>query len=189
MKGMDLVKGVLVSLAAVGFCLPHPVLAASADVDRVPVVTDVGLSSGGVLVGQVVDSQGIALAKVPVSLQGGGREIARAQTDANGYFAVRGLRGGVHQLVTPGAQGTFRLWKSDTAPPLSQEGALLIVDRQMVRGQSCEPGCEPGCGIGCGSCCKGLSYWLANPWVVTGIVATAVAVPVAIHNSGRPSSP
>ena len=182
MKGMDLVKGVLVSLAVVGFCLPQTASAAGATVDRVAVATDVELGAGGVLVGQVVDPQGIPLVKVPVSLQGRGQEIARARSDANGYFAVRGLRGGVHQLSTTGGQATLRLWKPGSAPPLAQKGALLVVDRETVRGQCAEPECGP-------SGCKGLKYWLANPWVVTGIVATAVAVPVAIHNSGRPASP
>jgi hypothetical protein len=27
-----------------------------------------------------------------------------------------------------------------------------------------------------------LGYWLTNPWIVAGLVAAAVAIPVAIHN-------
>ena len=37
-----------------------------------------------------------------------------------------------------------------------------------------------------------VKFWLSNPWVVAGIVATAVAVPVGIHNAdrgGKPVSP
>ena len=143
-----------------------------------------------------VISQGVPLAKVPVLLQGRDfqgrdREIAQAMTDANGNFAVRGLRGGVSQLAAGGSQEIFRLWKPGTAPPLAREGVLLVVDRRTVRGQCGGPQC--GVPTSCGpspGLCKGMSHWLANPWVVTGIVATSVAVPVAIHNSGgRPASP
>lgn len=193
MKGKGVVRGALVSLAVVGFCLPQTAFAVQASVDRVPSVADVALQDGGVLCGQVVDPQGIPLARVPVSLQDRNGEVARAVTDGNGYFAVQGLRGGVHQLVAARGHGTFRLWTPGTAPPSSQKGALLVAARETVRGQQCESGCEPECGVPCGPCygsgCKGVAYWLANPWVVTGIVATAVAVPVAIHNSGRPASP
>ena len=122
MKGKGVVKGALVSLAVVGFCLPETALAAAAAVDRMPAVTDVALTDGGVLFGKVIDPQGAALAKVPVSLQGRDREIARAVTDGNGYFAVRGLRGGVYQLVAETGQGVFRLWQPGTAPPSCQEG-------------------------------------------------------------------
>ncbi len=197
MKAKRVVKGVLVSLAVVGFCLPQTALAAGASVGRAPIVVDVALTDGGVLYGQVVDPQGSALVKVPVLLRDRDRELARAVTDKNGYFAVRGLRGGVYQLATVGGQGMFRLWKPGSAPPASEQGALLIVQGDTVRGQ-CESCGEPTCGAGCDSCggARGepacgsrLAVWLANPWVVAGIVATAVAVPVAIHNSGRPASP
>jgi hypothetical protein len=30
-----------------------------------------------------------------------------------------------------------------------------------------------------------MKRWLANPWVIGGIVAVAVAVPVALHNANR----
>jgi len=195
MKGMGIVRGVFVCAAVTGACLPQTVLAAQVAVDPAPVVTDVALEDGGVLVGQVVDTQGVPLAKMPVllqgrDLQGREREIAQAMTDANGHFAVRGLRGGVNRLAAAGSQETFRLWKPGTAPPQARQGALLVVDRATIRGQCGGPQCGvPTCGPSPGLC-KGMSHWLANPWVVTGIVATSVAIPVAIHNSdGRPASP
>ncbi len=171
MKCVGVLRGFLVSLAAAGCCLPQTALAAAAAPNRPQLVTDVELRQGGILLGQVVDPQGMPLAKVSVSLQDQAREIARAKTDANGYFAVRGLRGGVYQIVAAEGHGAFRLWTPGHAPPTSHKGALVVAGRQAVRGQ---------CGV--------LNFWLSNPWVVAGIVATAVAVPVAVHNAKRPAS-
>lgn len=174
MKGVGMVRGVLVSLAVVGFCFPQPLSAAGAVPDQRPVVIDVALMDGGVLLGQVVDPQGASLKGVPVSLRDRDREVAAAKTNDGGFFAVRGLRGGVYQIVAAEGHGAYRLWTPGTAPPSSQQGALVVAGRQTVRGQ-----------FGGGA----LRFWLANPWVIAGIVATAVAVPVAIHNAQRPSSP
>jgi len=192
MKRKRVLTGGLVWLAVLGFCLPQPMQAAEAPIDPAPVVIDVALADGGLLIGQVVDPQGSALPKVPVSLRNGNRQIAAAETDANGQFAVRGIPGGVYQAVAAGGHATFRLWAPGTAPPSSRRSLLLIAGQRAVRGQCSEPGCgecgecdEPPCEPRCGR----LAFLLANPWVVAGIVATAVAVPVAIHNSDRPSSP
>jgi len=190
MKGMGVIQGVLVLLAAAAICLPQPALAAGAAVDQTPVVIDVALQSGGLLLGQVVNPQGIGLAKVPVSIRDRGREVATTQTDNRGRFAVRGLRTGVYQLVTTEGHGTYRLWQPGTAPPTSQQGVLLVAGQKTVRGQCPDCG-EPSCGEP--ECAtpgrRGLALWLANPWVVAGIVGTAVAVPVSIHNADRPTSP
>ena len=171
MKCVGVIRGFLVVLAALGFCIPQPALAAMTGGDRAPVVTDVELGERGLLLGQVVNPQGMPMAKVTVSLRNTDREIARAKTDNNGYFAVRGLRGGVYQIVAAEGHGAYRLWTPGHAPPTSQKGALVVAGRGAVRGQ---------CGV--------LDFWLSNPWVVAGIVATAVAVPVAVHNAKRPAT-
>ena len=172
MKGM--VKGMLVSLAVVGFCLPQPLLAAVAAGQPAPDIADVALLDGGVLMGRVVDSQGVSLANVPVSLRSQSLEIAATTTDQSGLFAVRGLRGGVYQIVAAESHQSYRLWAPGMAPPSSQPGALVVAGGQTVRGQF-----SPGA----------LGFWLTSPLVVAGIVATAVAIPVALHNADRPSSP
>ncbi len=198
---MKAMSRIFVLLATIGLCLPPAVFASGAEVKREPVVIDVALQEGGLLLGQVVNPQGAPLSKTAVSLQENGREIAVTQTNKQGYFAVRGLRGRVYQVVAAEAHGTFRTWNPGAAPPTSQHGALLVAGKQTVRGQcaQCEQGAEyaqctgcgdPGCAGECAVPCRtGLAGWLTNPWIVAGIVATAVAVPVSIHNSGRPSSP
>jgi hypothetical protein len=173
MKTGRIVNGVMVSLAAFGFLLPQP-LVAGTPAPASPVV-DVALRDGGVLIGQVVDGQGAAMANVPVSLKAEQHELAVAKTSKEGYFKFKGVRGGVYQLTAAEGHGIYRVWSPGTAPPAAEEGALLVNSDDVVRGQSG----------------GGLKGFLTNPLVIAGVVATAVAVPVAIHNShhSSPSSP
>jgi hypothetical protein len=172
---------ILVSAAALGLCFPQGLLAAGVAGPRAPAMIDVALTDGGVLVGQVVDPQGAALRKAPVSLFQRDREIARTLTDHQGYFAVRGLRGGVYQIAAAQGHGIFRVWTPGTAPPSCQQGALLIAGDPTFRGQ-----CSGPCG---GPSAGPMGYWLSSPCVVGAIIGAAVAVPMAIHNSQRPTSP
>ena len=170
MKLAAIIKGLVVSVAVLGICLPQPLLA-STPAKQSPVVVDVALGQGGVLLGQVVDPSGAPKPNVPVSLKLRDRELAKAKTDAKGYFAFSGLRGAVYQVVAAKGVGSYRAWAERTAPRTAEKGALVVSGQDVVRGQQ-------------------LKYWLANPWVVAGIVATAVAVPVGIHNSATgPASP
>ena len=166
MKTKRIVNGVMVSLAAVGFLIPTPVVAATTA--SAPAVVNVALRDGGVLVGQVVTDQGTPQPSVPVSIRSQDRELAIAKTGQEGYFAFKGLRGGVYQLVTDRGHGVYRVWSPGTAPPAAQQGALLVDGDQVVRGQ------EGG---------GGFRAFITNPLVIAGIVAAAVAIPVAIHNS------
>jgi len=175
MKTRRIVNGVMVSLAAIGFLLPQPLFAAG-PAPASP-VTDVALRDGGLLVGQVVDEQGAAMAGVPVSLRYKDRELTTGKTSKDGTFGFKGLRGGVYQIAAAKGQGVFRVWTVGTAPPAAQEGALVVGSDDVVRGQECRGG--------------GFRAFITNPLVIAGVVATAVAVPVAIHNSkhNEPTSP
>lgn len=166
MQCKRILNGVMVSLAALGVLIPSPLLAGSPT--RTPVILDVALRDGGVLVGQVVNEQGAAEVGVPVSIRSQDRELAIARTGKEGYFAFKGLRGGVYQLVADRGHGVYRVWSPGTAPPAAQEGALLVNSDQVVRGQAAGPG---------------FRTFITNPLVIAGIVAAAVAIPVAIHNS------
>jgi hypothetical protein len=166
MKTRRIVNGVMVSLAAIGFLLPQPLVAGSPAPKSA--VVDVALRDGGVLIGQVVNEQGAAQANVPVSLRYQDRDLAAAKTTKEGYFAFKGVRGGVYQLVAAKGHGVYRVWSPGTAPPAAQEGAMVVSDDTVVRGQQS---------------CGGFRSFICNPLVIAGIVATAIAVPVAIHNS------
>jgi hypothetical protein len=180
MKRAGTIKGLAVCLAVLGFCIPQPLLAAT-QADRPPAVTDVTLHDGpqgNALTGQVLDQQGAALPNVPVALYGDGQKLAEANTDRDGNFAFNKLRGGVYQMTAAGGVGVYRVWTPGTAPPSAQPGALVVAGTDLARGQ-CHPLRHT----------KGrLMFWLCHPCVIAGVVAAAVAIPVAIHNAG-PKSP
>ncbi|MHB1035269.1 MAG: carboxypeptidase-like regulatory domain-containing protein [Pirellulales bacterium] len=166
-------RTMLVSWAVLGLLLPEAAMAV--EKPSKSAVVDVALRDGGVLVGQVVDPQGAAVAGAPVSLRYQDKNVVTATTSPEGYFAVKGLRGGVYQVAAADGQGVYRLWTQGTAPPSAQPGAMLVSGGKVVRGQNG----------------GAIRTFFTNPFVIAGIVATAVAVPVALHNSHRhaPVSP
>jgi len=163
----------LVALATIGVAFPQIAVAAdradTGSATQVKLQTrDIVLGKDGKLCGQVVNQQGIPQLAMPVILSQGGQIIAVAQTDESGEFELAQVRGGIYQLHTAGGVGNYRLWANGTAPPSAVGQALLVHDEAVALGQ-----------FGNGK----VMGFLTNPWVVAGIVATAVAVPVAIHNS------
>jgi len=192
MKRMGPIRASMVLAACVGTVLPPRALHAEVTYQPLPQTPpaqvpanqetshaalsnpDVELDSQGVLSGIVVDAEGHPMASVPVSLRFQGREVARTVTDAAGNFRVAGLRGGVYEIMAGASRGVYRIWAPGTAPPTANSGKIVVLRGQTVRGQDSPAG-----------------YWLKNPWVIAGMAAVAVAVPVAIHNSRirRSSSP
>jgi hypothetical protein len=184
MRTKKCLKGAAIGLVALGwcvggFCLSTACLAAGPAAK--PAVIDVALKDGGVLLGQVVDPQGKGLQNTNVALRHYDREVVAASTGAEGYFAIKNVRGGVYQIASGDGIGVYRLWAPGTAPPSAQEGALLVANDTVVRGQ--QPGSAPPG--------TRLKNFVSNPLVIGGVVATAIAVPVALHNSrsGSPASP
>lgn len=171
--GGQFIRGFIIVWAAVGCCLPSTVLASETPAPSSAVTADVALRDGNVLLGQVVNPQGIAQTGLPVLVLRGDQALVRTTTDANGYFAVRGLPGGVYQIATPESCGTFRVWTEGTAPPSAQPGALVIHGDQTMRARNG----------------GALRYWLCQPAVIAGVVATAVAVPLVLADDDEPASP
>lgn len=173
MKRTKSIHWVAAFLSVVGLCIPQAALAATSPNNRTPVIGDVQLGQGGTLSGQVVTPENAAVAGAEVSLRSGDREIARGKTDQSGYFAFRGLRSGVYQVWAGEGQAVYRVWAPRTAPPSATEGVLIVAGSQRVRGQF-----------------GGMLSWLTNPWVLAGLAATAIAVPIVIHNADKhPASP
>jgi len=165
MKRAGILNSGMLILSCLGMILPAPILQAAVD-GSAPAGTDVQLRQGGMLWGQVIDSNGNPLPGTAVLLRHRDRDAATTMTDQSGYFLSGGLRGGTYEIIAGEARGMFRLWTPNTAPPTARPGALLVAGGEGVRGQ-----------------CGPIAYWLGNPWVVAGIVAAAVAIPVAIHNN------
>ena len=130
---------------------------------------DVALRPGGVLVGQVVDQQGAVKPDTVVSVQYSDYVVVRTTTDAHGVFAAQGLRGGQYQLVTEDGISVCRLWAPDTAPPAARPAALVVTGNNVVRGQ-----------WGGGPMHQWIDWVKAHPYITAGVVATAIAIPLAI---------
>jgi len=165
MKNGRLVRGMVISLGVLGMCLPE--MAFAVPPPLAPAVVDIAMADGGVLHGQLIDLQGGSAVGLPVSVKAQNKDIVRTTTVKDGRFTVQGLRGGVYQVAAGKGQGVYRLWTAKAAPPSAQKNAIVFTQGFLGGGPK---------------------MLLANPIVVAGVVATAIAVPVAIVNS-KPSSP
>lgn len=167
----------LALLAMVGMLVPSPLLQAAGEVVASPAVgSDVALTAEGTLRGQVVSAQGRGLAGVCVTVSHGAREVVSTMTGADGRFEVRGLKGGVLSVSAGEATAVCRAWTPGVAPPAARDQILLVSGQSQTLGQG------------------GLKAFFTNPWVIAGIVAAAIAIPVGIHNynehhDDEPASP
>ncbi len=166
--------GMLVASASLGMVLPHSAYAASTSAARpaVSAVRDVALQDGGSLTGQVLDAAGTPVVGTAVAVLDQGHAVATTQTGAEGRFAVSGVKAGVYEVATSNGVTVCRLWAPRTAPPAAQADALVVHGDTVVRGGG---ECAPA-GRG------GVIGFLSNPWVLGGIVAAAIAVPLALDD-------
>ena len=133
-------------------------------------VPDVALQSGGVVEGVVTDGNGVRRGGSTVTILSRGEIQSQVQTDRNGRFRVENLRGGVYQFQTAGSMQAFRLWAEGTAPPSAASEMLIVENGQVVRGVWGAHGNQ-------------FMNVLSNPWVLAGIVVTAIAVPLALDDN------
>jgi hypothetical protein len=170
MKLRQLLGGLLVAAASVGMVLPQGAYAASAQLARPASsgVRDVALHDGGCLTGQVLDAAGTPVAGTAVAVIDQSRALASTQTGADGRFAIAGLKAGVYEVATSNGVTVCRLWAPRTAPPAAQGDALVVHGDTVVRG-----------GLGGGG---GVIGFLSNPWVLGGIVAAAIAIPLLLDD-------
>jgi len=152
-----------VALACVGMLLPQRLMAATT-ISAQPMVHDIALGDNGSLSGQVVDSQGIAQSNAEVSVWQNENKVATTKSDEKGNFQVSGLRSGVHQVAAGEGVSVYRFWAPNTAPPSATDQAMVVNDQNVVRG-------------------NGVVGFLTNPWVLAGIVAAAIAIPIALNNN------
>ena len=160
-------------LAVLGMVMPVSLVNAAAPPARPSILaSDVALSPGGTLRGQVLSPQGRGLPGVHVAVSTGSRDLGSTVTNAEGRFELRGLKGGVLTLTAAQSQTTVRAWTASAAPPAAKGDVLLVAGQSQALGQW-----------------GGFKKVITNPWVIAGIVAAAVAIPVAIHNSNDDDSP
>ena len=154
-------------LAVCGMLVPRADLVAAGPSKSVMVKTsgtpDVALYDGGAVAGKIVDGQGHAVADAQLSVLHKGHIVARTFTGRDGSWSIRGLRGGLHQVVTNRGHMAVRLWAGDSAPPSARRALVSVTSDAVVRGQgggavymdgcpqpcpTCPP-CEPDPGFGC----------------------------------------
>jgi hypothetical protein len=138
------------------------------------VVADVALDETGALNGQAVNLQGQPLAGATIVLDDGRKQVA-ATADAQGQFRFDGLRGGAYRVQAGQQMKMCRAWKAGTAPPAANRGLMIVEGDQTVLGQYCA---TP---VGGGA--SRLREIMYNPLVIGGVLAAAIAIPVALHNS------
>jgi hypothetical protein len=116
----------------------------------------------------VLNAQGVPQAQVKVAVGKTNQQPTFVSTDETGRFNVAGLSAGTYQVQTSHGSSVYRVWAPHTAPPSAQPGVLVVNSDQVVRGY-------------------GHNYdgwrWLANPWVMGLIVASAIAIPLATESS------
>jgi len=166
------IRRTAVALAAINLVLPlHFAVAddpagAARPVSAPRLVTrDVDLGNGQTLRGQLVDLEGRPLAnQTIVAVQGDG-QIATAVSDGEGRFAFDGLTAGVYQVQSAQSLALCRCWANNTAPPAAVDEILLVADGATVRGQ------------------RPIGEILSGPVLIALIIAAAIAIPIAIHES------
>jgi len=104
-------------------------------------VLDVRLGRGGTLSGRVRDERGLAMARATVVVSRARQFVARAVTDDQGEYLIKGLAGGVYRVRVAAHEAIVRLWTSESAPPLAREQLDLNAGSQKsleARGQGGE---------------------------------------------------
>jgi hypothetical protein len=143
-------------------------------------IADVALDEAGGLNGQAVTTQGQPLVNQTVVLDNGLTRAA-ATTNEQGQFRFDNVRGGAYRVQLADHTQYCRAWRAGTAPPIANGGLMVVQGDQSVLGQYC--GTPVGCGSPVGAGFAGFREALHNPLVVGGIIAAAIAIPVALHNS------
>lgn len=162
-------RGAMVGLACGGLLCP-PGLSAAGPSQAVqtparPVIHDVKLDAAGRLAGQVLDLAGQPQVNQKLVLLRDGKPVSECRTDAAGKFHFERLGGGLYQIGLDKAAVACRVWAERTAPPAAKPQVLLVTGDELARGQ------QP------------FSELFTNPCFCALIIAAAIAIPIAIHNS------
>lgn len=104
-----------------------------------PAALDVALQSGGVLRGVALTTAAKPMANADVRIQFGPHIVARTRTKADGSFAIKGLRGGLHTVRVNSQVQSYRLWTAKTAPKSAVKVLAVNGSDTTVRGQYVPP--------------------------------------------------
>ena len=184
MNPVRLFRALAVGLSSLGLILPAPILNAAEPVPaprttrlvkpRAKPISDVKLDSAGYLHGMVVDLQGMPVANAMVVISQGKLDLAKLNTDRLGRFSAGPLGKGTYLMKSGGQSRAVRAWTPRMAPPSARQLALLITGSEVILGQMPLE-----------------DFFASDAFVITGLVAAMIAIPIAVHNSGSktPASP
>ena len=132
----------------------------------VPTIGDVALAEGNTLWGEVVGTDGKAIDGAMVRIAQSGRSASTVSTSEDGLFAVPNMRPGVYEIGTGTTNGVYRIWSPGTAPPAAVPSVRMVAEQDIVRAQ------------------REFGSWLKeNKFIIGGIMAAAIAIPIAVHNN------
>lgn len=171
-------SGLLAAAVALAPCLASAETAVVAQPQAQPaqpLAIDVALHDEGLLIGQLVGATGKPAADAKVCLTLADGRKAEAKTNADGGFAFKNVRG-VARLESDKTAILVRSWTREAAPPSAAPAVLLVEGGEVARGQRYA-------GPVANNTISHSKRLFANPLFVAGVIGTAVAIPVAIHNS------
>ncbi len=143
-----------------------------------PKPRDVELQPSGVMLGTLLDQQGMPVAQREVQLISGANTVARAVTDQRGGFQLRGVRPGTYVLGTEDGVAIYRAWAPRTAPPAAQPQVVMYTG-QVARGFGHQKSHSifapklPSINV---------TQILHSPTTIGVAIGTALAVPIALHD-------
>lgn len=172
-EAMKKLRSCAMAIAVLGLVIPTHVLGdETTPTKKRPRVHDIQLDDQGDLHVVVVNAEGQSMREHRVQLTGGGTpNPSVGMTDQDGRHTFRGLTGGVYQLQTDQGVCVCRVWTTSAAPPSAAKSLLIVNDVRVTRGQ--RPIRE---------------MFRSDPLLMTAIVAAAIAIPIAIHQSRDKSS-
>ncbi len=135
-----------------------------------PVTRDLKLGPTRELRGQLVDKNGVRLAKRIVVAVHADKTSMETVTDANGRFRFPQAKPGTYQVASQQSYQVCRCWVANTAPPVAAEQLLLVEGDLTLRGQ------------------RPIGELLSGPVLIGLIIAAAIIIPIAVHNSQKSAS-
>ena len=137
-----------------------------------PKPIDVVLQPGNIVAGEVLSADGTPLVEGEVVVHLGRHEVTRVTTNQLGEFAAEVPRGGVYVISSSAGALLVRTWTAAAAPPNSLYRVAITPQSTVIRAQNSDGGFNPLLGL-----------------LLAGGIAAAIAIPIALNNSGGNDSP
>jgi hypothetical protein len=166
MKPNRVAHYLLAALAILTWIMPSAVLAADANSPHFRLSRDVMLGKDGVLRGKLIDIHGQPVAGGRLAIHHRQVMLDRATSDESGTFKLAVKKSGAFLLTVNGTAISCRCWQPEIAPPSARGDLILLAPENAVRGQ------------------RPFADVITNPLFIGAVIAAAVAIPIAVANSG-----